>query len=151
MAAKALAVISSKKCSITRPKLRPSYVEHFSKFFGESVPQYTESVSLALVSFMEENKYNLLMRGSNIKSSATFIFEWVHVKPIYVCVAFTKSGSYFNGRFGYNRIVHDDVIKWKHFPRYWPLPICAGNSSVAGWIPRTKASDAELWCFLWSE
>ena len=27
---------------------------------------------------------------------------------------------------------HDDVIKWKHFPR---------------WIPRTKASDVELWCF----
>ena len=26
---------------------------------------------------------------------------------------------------------HDDVIKWKHFPRYWP-----------------KASDVELWCFL---
>ena len=29
---------------------------------------------------------------------------------------------------------HDDVIKWKHFPRYWPF--------VA-----TKTSDAELWCF----
>ena len=25
---------------------------------------------------------------------------------------------------------HDDVIKWKHFPRYWP--ICAGNSPVTG-------------------
>ena len=42
---------------------------------------------------------------------------------------------------------HDDVIKWKHFVRYWPL--------VRGihrwqWIPLTKASDAELWCFLWS-
>ena len=36
---------------------------------------------------------------------------------------------------------HDDVIKWKHFPHYWPF--------VRG-IPRTKASDAEFWCFLWS-
>ena len=27
---------------------------------------------------------------------------------------------------------HDDVIKWKHF------------------IPLTKASDVELWCFIWS-
>ena len=26
--------------------------------------------------------------------------------------------------------MHDDVIKWKHFPRYWPL--CAGNSPVPG-------------------
>ena len=38
---------------------------------------------------------------------------------------------------------HDDVIKWNHFPRYW--------SFVRGmWIPLPKASDAKLWCFLWS-
>ena len=42
---------------------------------------------------------------------------------------------------------HDDVIKWKHFPRYWPL---CGEFTGHRWIPRTKASDAELWCFLWS-
>ena len=37
---------------------------------------------------------------------------------------------------------HDDVIKWKHFLRYW--------SFVTGdrWIPLAKGSDAELWCFL---
>ena len=35
---------------------------------------------------------------------------------------------------------YDDVIKWKHFPRF----------RGPRWIPRTKASDAELWCFLWS-
>ena len=29
---------------------------------------------------------------------------------------------------------HDDVIKWKHFPCYW-------------WIPLPRASDAELWFF----
>ena len=32
------------------------------------------------------------------------------------------------------RIAHDDVIKWKHFPLYWPF---------------VMASDAELWCLLW--
>ena len=37
--------------------------------------------------------------------------------------------------------LHDDVIKWKHFPRYWPF---------VRWIPHTKASDVELWCLLWS-
>ena len=42
---------------------------------------------------------------------------------------------------------HDDVIKWKHFPRYWPF--VRGIHGSRG-IPRTKASDAELWCFLWS-
>ena len=38
--------------------------------------------------------------------------------------------------------LHDDVIKWKQFPAL--LVFCAG------WIPLTKASDAELRCFLWS-
>ena len=43
--------------------------------------------------------------------------------------------------------IHDDVIKWKHFPRYWPFVRGIHRSR---WIPSTKASDAELWCFLWS-
>ena len=42
-------------------------------------------------------------------------------------------------------IFHDDVIKWKHFPRYWPFV-----RGIHRWIPHTKASDAELWCFVWS-
>ena len=42
---------------------------------------------------------------------------------------------------------HDDVIKWKHFWRYWPL---CGEFTGHRWIPCTKTSDAELWCFLWS-
>ena len=42
---------------------------------------------------------------------------------------------------------HDDVIKWKRFPRYWPfVREFIGNR----WILLTKASDAELWCFLWT-
>ena len=41
---------------------------------------------------------------------------------------------------------HDDVIKW-HFPRYWPF---LRGIHRPRWIPRTKASNAELWCFLWS-
>ena len=36
------------------------------------------------------------------------------------------------------QVGHDDVIKWKHFPRYWPF---------ARGIHRC---DSELWCFLWS-
>ena len=42
---------------------------------------------------------------------------------------------------------HDDVIKWKHFPRNWPFVRGIHRSR---WLPRTKASDADLWCFLWS-
>ena len=42
---------------------------------------------------------------------------------------------------------HDDFIKWKHFARYWPL---CGEFTGHRWIPLTKASDGELWCFVWS-
>ena len=41
---------------------------------------------------------------------------------------------------------------WRHqmepFPPYEPFALC-GEFPVARWIPLTKASDAELWCFLW--
>ena len=38
----------------------------------------------------------------------------------------------------------DDVIKWKHFRVTSPL---CGEFTGNRWIPLTKASDAELWCF----
>ena len=31
--------------------------------------------------------------------------------------------------------LHDDVMKWKHFPRYWPL---CGNSPVTGEFPAQR-------------
>ena len=40
--------------------------------------------------------------------------------------------------------IHDDIIKWKHFPRYWPFVRGIHRSR---WIHHTKASDAELWFF----
>ena len=43
--------------------------------------------------------------------------------------------------------LHDDVIKWKHFPRRWP---CVRGIHRPRWIPHTKASDAALWCFFLS-
>ena len=39
---------------------------------------------------------------------------------------------------------HDDVIKWKHFPRNWPFVLGIHRSR---WIAHTKASDAELRIF----
>ena len=42
---------------------------------------------------------------------------------------------------------HGDVIKWKLFPRYWLLVRGSHRWPVNS---PPKASDAELWCFLWS-
>ena len=36
----------------------------------------------------------------------------------------------------FKRNVHDGVIKWKHFPRYWFF--CAGNSPVTGEFPSQR-------------
>ena len=40
--------------------------------------------------------------------------------------------------------LHDDVIKWKHFPHYWPFVRGIHRPPVNF---RTKASGAELWFF----
>ena len=47
----------------------------------------------------------------------------------------------------FGNILHDDVIKWKHFPRYWPFVRGIHRSPVNS--PH-KARDAERWYFLWS-
>ena len=41
----------------------------------------------------------------------------------------TRSGRYVR-HFGCVRGKHDDVIKWKHFPRYWPFVQGMHRSSV---------------------
>ena len=46
-----------------------------------------------------------------------------------------------------DNILHDDIIKWKKIRVTGPL---WGESTGYRWMPLTKASDAELWCFLWS-
>ena len=42
-------------------------------------------------------------------------------------------------------LAHDDVIKWKHFPRYWPF---LREFPSHRWIPLKRARDSELWWFL---
>ena len=54
---------------------------------------------------------------------------------------------FFQGYFTGTGRIYDDVTKWKHFPRYWPF---VREFTGHRWIPLRKASDAELWCFLWS-
>ena len=43
--------------------------------------------------------------------------------------------------------VRDNVIKWRHFLRYWTFV-----RGIHRWPVNSshKASDAKLWCFLWS-
>ena len=65
-------------------------------------------------------------------------FHWRSDKQLYICAMRILR---------LNSMHHDDVIKWKHFPRYRPFVRGIHRWPVNS---RTKASDAELWCFLWS-
>ena len=76
---------------------------------------------------------------------------------IVVCIVYSYT-CYFqsvtnghHGRFYFHfhvsHVFHDDDIKWKHFRVTGHL---CGEFTGHRWIPHTKASDAELWCFLWS-
>ena len=44
-------------------------------------------------------------------------------------------------------LIHDDVIKWKHFPRYWPFVRGIHRSPVNS---QHKGQWRGLWYFLWS-
>ena len=80
-----------------------------------------------------------LMRKADLEYDTNYVGTINFTTP-------TVPFSLANGKQG-NCFPHDDVIKWKHFPRY--LPFVRGIHR-SRWIPHTKASDAELWCFLWS-
>ena len=49
-------------------------------------------------------------------------------------------------------ILANRLSLWRHKMEIFSalLVLCAGNLPVTGEFPHTKASDAELWCFLWS-
>ena len=75
--------------------------------------------------------------------------QWCQHKALFweggLCSGITHPRSAYGGC---KYSTHGDVIKWKHIPLYWPF-VCEEYTGPR-WIPRTKASDAELWCFLWS-
>ena len=76
---------------------------------------------------------------------------WRYELKYYIINSFARGrcGSDFKSIFSEHMLCswHDDVTKWKHFRvtgHLW------GEFTGPRWIPRTKASDAELSCFLWS-
>ena len=42
---------------------------------------------------------------------------------------------------------HDDVIKWKYFPRYWPFVLGIHRSR---WIPHTKTREALMFSLIYT-
>ena len=81
----------------------------------------------------KHNKTVCIFLGINC-SSFNLQIAWLHTK-VAICTSLKSCA------------IHDDVIKWKRFPRNWPFVRGIHRSR---WIPHTKASDAGRWCFLWS-
>ena len=69
-----------------------------------------------------------------------------------VVLALNRTSSPQAGHIFMNRI-SIECAWWRHQMETFSalLVICAGKFTGPRWIPHTKASDAELWCFLWSE
>ena len=97
------------------------------------------------------NKNEALTRAVSHKIIGSFIGSFFTCKPgihsqskiaKFIVNLFSKP-IFTNMEMPYRTKSH--VIKWKHFPRYWPFV-----RGISRWIPHTKASDAELWYFLWS-
>ena len=64
-------------------------------------------------------------------------------RSLYFTDSFTATRSGLWSSLGEQGVYfHNDVIKWKHFPRYYLYGEFTGNRR----IPRTKATDVELWC-----
>ena len=68
--------------------------------------------------------------------------NWSHNSTMNPWLNHTKT-KHTNAVWHLMECTHDDVIKWKHFPRHWPFVQGIHRSPAL-----TKASDAELWCFL---
>ena len=103
--------------------------ELISVYFSYSVPGKLK------LSFT--NDLNCLSIPKAWCSMITGAFDEVYMFKIIHC-------SYLYNNIALN---HDDVIKWKHFPRHWPF---VRGIHRSWWIPRINASDTELCCFIWS-
>ena len=62
------------------------------------------------------------------------------------CTQIKNSIIWCNINLSHRQWCYDDVIKWKHFPRYRTF---VRETTGHRWIPLTKANGAKHWCFLW--
>ena len=138
----------SSLCSVKcfRPLTLPPGWQYTNPIVIQSFSCY---VSIQIFSFSNLCKFTSFL--SNCRSSLTV--KHLHLllniipTPLRSSVCTESGGPFSLTEVLYFWHAHDDVIKWKHFPRHWPFV-----RGIHGhrWIPFTKASHAKLGCFLWS-
>ena len=81
---------------------------------------------------------NLFFKGTEFRIKSVILsFHWN-------CIHFCKYSASAINTVKLIRVY--DVIKWKHFPRYWPF--CAGNLPVTGEFPSRRPVTPKRWGFL---
>ena len=60
-------------------------------------------------------------RGMNYIRSEGFMYEIAAVRDSLLKGLFSEYRRLSGWLLSRHRMYHDDVIKWKHFPRYWPF------------------------------
>ena len=110
---------------------------HTSRCIGKIFPAEFQRFPLKFESILAIHWKRCALYYIEIKSSS--------IKEVYHPVSYWK---HISCQVNLHDVAkHDDIIKWKHFLRYWPFVGEIHRSPVNS---RTKASDAGLWCFLWS-
>ena len=87
------------------------------------------------MTFLVGCKSIVICRNNCIITLIRFTFHGINAS-IPTLSYILKSASHFFNIY----VLHDDVIQWKHFPRYWP--ICAGNSHRSP----VNSPQKDQWC-----
>ena len=64
------------------------------------------------------------------------IASWIMCQLTWSALYCYRQNELMTGLWGYRLSSHDDVIKWKNFPHYWPF--CMGNSLVTSEFPAQR-------------
>ena len=128
-----------------KPKEVETQLNCFAYFMG--CIEFVRTTLAKLVRILNWIQALVLCR-STLFISVSFCFGLMNSNHGVNVIFFTNIlQGYFTGTGAIYYPSSSDVIKWKHFPRNWPFVRGIHRSR---WIPHTKASDAELWCLLWS-
>ena len=106
---------------------------------------------LTLTGTLSTYKQRIMVNGNNldtihaIKHISILIYIESHDYNWCMCVCYelgTIVRNHVSRHWCILAITHDDVIKWKHFPRYWPFVRGIHRSPM-----KSPHKGQKLWCF----
>ena len=148
-------------------RLLQQKLEHFGRTgsiqYGSLFQQiiYSHAIDFAWVRIESAtlvlSKYRKLVLLSSQKNNSTWSFNLLKLWLGAVCSWPHCRGKYLADlklqRCNWGEVwvrIHDDVIKWKNWNIFRVTGYLCGEFTGPRWIPHTKASNVEFWCFLWS-